>query len=228
MNIYSLYHQDKFARWLLERLSYFISFNIEERTSNCSEKIYVKLINNQIIVDTEKVNYSFGSLHQVFCKAFKKIKSLNVACYKKVLILGFGAGSIYSILRNNYQFKRQIVAVEKDEVMIQLFHEYFKIEDPNLQLSQEDAIKFLETNNEKFDLLVIDLFIDDEVPKVFLSHQFIIQIQNKINKNGLLIWNYMVNNQIQKEEFERLLSIMDCKDSWFVVDEFNRIIYKEK
>ena len=37
----------------------------------------------------------------------------------------------------------------------------------NIDIIESDAIKYLEENNEKFDLIIVDLFIADIVPEIF-------------------------------------------------------------
>ena len=88
-----------FIHAILKILSYVFDIPIENHPSIISGEIIVKRVNNKIRVDTKKVNYSFGSLHRVFENALKKINPFEKFPIQNILILGFGAGSIYEILR---------------------------------------------------------------------------------------------------------------------------------
>ena len=45
--------------------------------------------------------------------------------FKKVLLLGMGAGSIIKLLQEKYDINCSITAIEKDEVVIELAKKYF-------------------------------------------------------------------------------------------------------
>lgn len=42
----------------------------------------------------------------------------------------------------------------------------------NLQIIEGDAFQFVKTSNEKFQLIIIDLFIDTNVPPIFYGKEF--------------------------------------------------------
>src|SRR5262245_54275891 len=81
--------------------SFLIPGKIEERKSAVSGRLEVHHVNGKYLLDTASVNYSFGGLHEVFQSAFAQF---NIGRRKanNALILGFGAGSVASILQNEY------------------------------------------------------------------------------------------------------------------------------
>src|SRR6218665_1023439 len=105
-------------------LSYIYPVTIEKKQGEYLPTIEINLRNGTFLVDGDKVNYSFGSLHHLFRKAFADFK-LEDQTIEKVLILGFGAGSIANILHKELQINCSITGVEIDSVMLDLADKYF-------------------------------------------------------------------------------------------------------
>lgn len=187
-------------------ISYFIADIIEKTNSSINPCLEVSFVNGHIVLNTKNANYSYGSLHRVFQKVFKKI---NIADKNldKVLILGFGAGSVASILQDEYKKKCKILGIEKDPKVIQIAYKYFNIKHfKNLTILIEDAYDFLINDNEKFDLIVIDVYIDYKVPCNFEKKEFIEALKNSLNDRGLVVFNKLVYNKVSQTSAELLCS----------------------
>lgn len=104
--------------------SYLIPLIIEKRNGEISQTLEIGMVNGHYTLDTSTVNYSYGGLHTLFLNVFKKFK-IREREFHNVLILGFGAGSIVSILKEDYKKKCAITAVEKDKIVIELGKKYF-------------------------------------------------------------------------------------------------------
>jgi tRNA1(Val) A37 N6-methylase TrmN6 len=78
-------------------------------------------------LNSKNANYSFDGLHIIFNQLFQKI-DINKFEFRNILILGMGAGSIISLLRDKYNISCPITAIEKDEVVIELAKKYFNID----------------------------------------------------------------------------------------------------
>lgn len=184
--------------------SYLYPIVIEQCIGNISPYLEVTLVNGKYMLDTSKVNYSYGSLHKVFDQAFHNfnIKSREV---KNVLILGFGAGSVASLLTEKYNIDCNLTGIEKDPIVIHLARKYFDLNRfKNLELICEDAYDYVQTHNKKFDVIVVDIYIDDQVPKCFHEKRFLKQLDRLLQDQGVLFFNKMVTTQKQKEEFDEL------------------------
>lgn len=152
----------------------------------------VTLVNGKLSLNTQNANYSFGSLHKAFQRVFRLLKIKNRRI-DKVLILGFGAGSVAEILHNELNMDCKITGVEKDYEVIRLAEEYFGVrENRDLQILHEDAFDYMLDNERLFDLVVVDLYVDRDVPGKFESVEFLDLLEKGLNKNGLLIFNKMV------------------------------------
>jgi spermidine synthase len=161
-----------------------------------------------LILDAKSVNYSFGGLHSAFRQLFRKIRlhKLNLG---NVLILGFGAGSVASILQHEYRIGCRITGVEIDPEVIKIGKEYFNLDSlSNLEVIEQDANSFMVANTDIFDLVVVDLYIDKDVPVQAETSEFALLLRKSLKLNGLLIFNKWVYNIDTRKSAERLENML--------------------
>jgi spermidine synthase len=115
-----------------------------------------------------------------------------------VLALGFGLGSIMPLLAN-YKDEFQMTGVDIDPVIIKLARQYIAPElQKNLTLIESDAFAFInEKQPHPYDLIVIDLFIDNFVPKKFEKEDFLQNVKRHLSENGLLLYNRLANKDTE-------------------------------
>lgn len=155
-------------------------------------------VNGVLTLNTHNANYSFGSMYQIFKNAFKRFK-FNPSSHHTILILGFGAGSLYQILQKDYRFKGKIVGIEFDQKVIDLSRKYFNIppSSSNLEIIHADAFSFLENGTTTFNTIIIDLFLDLDVPEKFLKQPFFEFLKNRMEANGQVFFNIIDNSTQQ-------------------------------
>lgn len=144
---------------------------------------------------TENATYSYEDLYSVFKKGFHQI---NIGQFKieKVLILGFGLGSIPNLLSNKYNFKSEYTGIEIDPVIIDLNHEFLPENILNqCQLIEADAYEWVQKKQDRFNLIAIDLFIDALTDNKFKSDAFISNTVQHLAKNGMLLFNLLANSK---------------------------------
>ncbi len=183
-------------------LSYFLPIKLKEYTSQKSGIVEVTLVDGKKVLDTKVSNYSYGSLQK------NLHTGLNAAHFDKnvrsVLVLGMGAGSVVQTIRENFQSNAQITLVEIDETIIEIARKEFDIERyGNLEIVHSDAFDYLEKTPEKFDFIIVDLFILDKIPVQFTEAISLKNIAQKLNKNGKLIYNTMTET-MPKTVLQRL------------------------
>lgn len=186
--------------------SFIYPIKIEQCIGEISPYLEVKLLNGKYVLDTSNVNYSYGALHKIFDQTFDnfKIKDRDI---ENVLILGFGAGSVASLLTEKYGVECEITGIEKDSVVIHLARKYFNISRfKNLQIISVDAYDYVQTHSKKFDVIVVDIYVDEQVPKCFHEKRFLKQLDRLLQHNGVLFFNKVVNNAKQEIEFNELAS----------------------
>jgi spermidine synthase len=189
-------------------LSYIVRFVVEESSSLHNDKLIVAIQDGKYVLNTQNANYSFGSLHRVFQKAFKiiRLKERNFSSY---LLLGGGAGSIPSILYKELSLNISTTVVEIDKEVIRLGKKYFKLGDyPNLTIINEDAFVFVSNNTESFDLIAIDIFKDVVVPERFISPVFFDNIKKRLNPDGVVVFNFVSFDFETKQQIKNIEQLL--------------------
>jgi|SRR5690606_39295733 len=173
-------------------------------SSEINGTLEVSYINGKKVLDSKNANYSYGSLQKILEFGLKKIDLKSV---ENILILGMGGGSVIHSLRNTFEFTKNIVAVEIDPEIIKLAKREFGItSSENLQIIENDAFEFAKTSKEKFQLVIIDLFIDLNVPPIFYGKEFCENISKLLAKNGSIIFNAGVNIEKESGITEKILA----------------------
>ncbi|GLB51844.1 spermidine synthase [Neptunitalea chrysea] len=182
-------------------LSFIFPVTTNKYQSNFSGTIEITLFNGKKMVDTENANYSYGSLQKILKFGLHKIPLDKI---ESILILGLGAGSVIETLQK-LNYNNTITAVEIDPLMITIAKEEFGIANSDTTtIIKADAFEFLKQHQHSFDLIIIDLFIDTEVPNLVYESEFLVNLKNSINTNGWFIFNAALtdNNEKQTQTLE--------------------------
>lgn len=170
-------------------LSYLFEFHIESAPSEYNPHLYVSLSRGRYQLCTANAIYSFEDLYDNFGLTFEKI-DLNKIPGKRVLILGFGLGSIPILLEKKFKKKYTYTAVEIDESVIYLANKYgvSALHSP-IEMICADALTFVQVSQEKFDLICMDVFLDDIIPQEFQQNDFLEVLKNMLTPKGILLYN---------------------------------------
>jgi predicted membrane-bound spermidine synthase len=183
-----------FKRWL----SYLIPVNIYKKKSDVSKSLEVSWNNGQLVLDSESANYSYGSLQRILKKGLKKIGFEKIVLMNDVLLLGVAGGSVIKTLVEEVNFKGNIVGVEIDAEIIKIANEYFKLDKiPNVEIIIDDANKFVCGTTRQFDLIIIDVFEDSNMPGFLFEQNFVDRLGAIVKEGGFILFNTMVLNKNQ-------------------------------
>lgn len=212
-------------------ISYLHPILLEAREGTVTPYLEVVKQNGKNILNSRNANYSFNGLNLIFKQLFKKINLQNYS-FKNILILGMGAGNAVELLRETYQIKSPITAIEKDSVVIELAKTHFNIERyKDLTIINGDAFEFVQNCHQKYDFIISDLFIDDIVPKIFASKEYIMGLKRITYENACVVYNKITEHPTHKQELTRVKEIFDVYFSnvevhKFYVHEFeNSVLY---
>ena len=172
-------------------LSYF--FPLTTRVNSVHNGVLdLTIINGKKILDSRNANYSYGSGQRILEFGLTKI---DLGAVQSALLLGLGGGSIIKSLRDKFNFKNHITAVDFDEKIISIAENEFEISNSaDLAIVNDDAFNFVRECNRRFDLVIIDLFIDNKVPEQFYSTDFGISVAQILSDKGSLIFNLGIAN----------------------------------
>jgi spermidine synthase len=136
------------------------------------------------------------------------------------LLLGLGGGSVIKTLRSEFKYNHKITAVEIDDIIIQIAFKEFNIKpNKNLQLVNDNALFYVRKSNQKYDLIIIDLFIDNEVPKDFYEADFWDNIYNITSKGGSILFNASTIEHVRHE----IENILPTLNDLFFIQQMNKV-----
>lgn len=191
-------------------LSYFYPITIYKETSTISKSIEVTLYNGKMLLNTKNTNYSFGSLQSILKKGLLDIGAAEIDRMESILILGVAGGSVVQTLVTDFSFSKKITGVELDSEIIHIANSYFGLDKIlNFKCVIADAEKFVQTDTSQYDLLIIDIFKDTEMPEFLFQESFITNCKQLLNKKGYILFNTMHLNKSNISKTEAYLSHFD-------------------
>ena len=191
-------------------LSYFYPITIYKETSTISKSIEVTLYNGKMLLNTKNTNYSFGSLQSILKKGLLDIGAAEISKMESVLILGVAGGSVVQTLVNDFSFTKKITGIELDSEIIHIANSYFGLDKIlNFKCVIADAEKFVQTDTSHYDLIIIDIFKDTEMPEFLFQESFISNSKQLLNKKGYILFNTMRLNKNNLSKTEAYLSHFD-------------------
>lgn len=183
-------------------LSYLFPFVQKKYNSKISGVLEINLVDGKKVLDTANSNYSYGSLQKILHRGLEEIQFDDTI--QTVLVLGMGGGSIVETIRTRFKSNAFIELVDIDEEIISIAKNEFELEKHgNVKLVLSDAGKYINTSTQKFDLIIVDLFIGDTIPEQFTKVEFINSVSQRLNPNGKVIYNTM-RNTLSREAFNTI------------------------
>lgn len=191
-------------------LSYLYPITIYNKPSVISKSIEVTLYNGKMLLNTKNTNYSYGSLQAILKKGLLDIGKAEISSMESILILGVAGGSVVQTLVNDFSFTKNITGVEIDNEIIDVANLYFNLDKiPNFKCVIADAEQFVQSEANHYDLLVIDIFKDTDMPEFLFDESFITNCKKLLNKNGYILFNTMHLNKSNISKTETYLSHFD-------------------
>lgn len=171
-------------------LSFIAELLLESYSSDQNGHLELYLVKGKLMLCAENAIYSYDDRYLNFVRSFEALESEQIQKMESVLVLGMGMCSIPIILEKKYKKKFHFVLVEYDETIAWMAQKYSL---PRLKSSVElriqDAAFFIQLVQDKYDLICVDLFKDQEVPDVFRSQLFLQECKERLSDKGMLIYN---------------------------------------
>lgn len=213
--------------------SYIYPITIYKTNSTISGDLKIVLYNGELLLNTKNTNYSFGSLQLVLDKALRKIGIKNITNFQRIALLGIGGGCVVNLLQENFNFKNIIDGVEIDPNIIAIGEQFFNWKTKeNFNYQCDDAFKWIKNTTYFYDLIIIDIFKDIEMPKNLFDKTFHLDIQNKLNKNGYVIFNMMLLEQNKNNIINQVLAFYSSEEYIFEhlkkVEHYNDVLIIQK
>jgi spermidine synthase len=109
------------------------------------------------------------------------------------------------MLEKMFKKKYHYTAVEIDAEVLRLANVYVLPEiESNIEFQILDALTYTMFTDEKFDMICMDVFLDDTIPTELEQDDFLKSLKNLLSENGVLLFNklaYHIKDKKQAESF---------------------------
>lgn len=188
-------------------LSWIYPVQVTSALSKSGSTIEINRYRGKLYLDTGTVNYSYGALQDVFDNVLET-EGLYLKPLKNVLILGFGGGSVAELLFRKNSTSISITGVESDETIIEIGRKYFPVFNrPTLTVVNQDAEHFCKEHTTTYDLVIVDLFHEAQVPEQFQSEGFIKNLERLTASKGTLLYN-TIAEQFTRDQSASLFNLL--------------------
>jgi spermidine synthase len=196
----------KSPKLLLINLLSFLYPITRKVTSPFNGQLEISWYDGKKYLNTRNTNYSYGSLQRTLAFGLQQIQLSEV---QNILLLGMGGGSVIQSLRNELGFPHKILAIEIDPVVIEIASREFQISgDSQLEIMCADAFQFIQTQRSVFGLIMIDLFLDKEIPERVFDEAFWEKIRHSCQQGGYILFNTMTET-LDPVKMEKVFSWLE-------------------
>ena len=209
---------------------------LKEISSPINAKIQVISFLGKPRIFVNNMLQSGGLIESIWKKAIKKLNHQSLII-NHCLILGLGGGSAAKLLDRSFPEIR-ITAIEIDPIMIRLGKKYFDLDKiKNLKIINNDAFQEVEKmyqcidtliqkavktprrwpngllrggekKKNSFDLILVDLYLDNKFPKQAESSSFLKNLKKLLAKNGIIVFNRLFEKK-DKKQVEKFIKKLD-------------------
>jgi spermidine synthase len=110
---------------------------------------------------------------------------------RSVLFLGVAGGTALRQLVKVYP-KLEVTGIELDPAVIYVARKYFGLaSEPRIKLIAGDARWYLATENKKYDIIALDLFVTGQTPFFTTTVEFFQLTYDRLSDNGIIIMNVL-------------------------------------
>jgi spermidine synthase len=127
---------------------------------------------------------------------------------KDVLIIGLGGGALPSFLRRHFPDTR-VTVVELDPQVIDVARRFFGFkEDDKVRAVAGDGRKFIETTDQKYDLIMLDAYGPDSIPRALATREFLQAVKRRLAEGGIVAAN--VPGPTTNDLYDRMLKTYEA------------------
>lgn len=185
--------------WYTKLISYVYDVHLETLTSELHDALSVFYVKGEYQLCTPEAIYSYGKRYDNYYKALEAMSLPEDGA--RVLLLGLGLGSIPWILEKHFHKAYDYTAVELDHTVIELAEKYTldELDSPILTYAT-DALHYVQLTEEHFDLIMVDVFLGDEIPEAFESQSFLEDVKECLEPDGKVLLNRLYLYDYDKED----------------------------
>ena len=108
---------------------------------------------------------------------------------KKVLVIGLGGAAVPKRVWRDFK-DVEITTVELDPEVVETAYRWFDLpRDPRIDVKVDDGRRFLQRNDEKYDVIMVDAFYSDGVPFHLTTLEFVELMRERLTPGGVIATN---------------------------------------
>jgi len=189
-------------------IAYFLLNNsYEDFNSEINSENNIYMANNEIYhkfgnFEYSRIDLKTKQVKHWYAKEIVK-RVLQNKKNKKVLILGVALGGIIINLLNENK-NIEITAVDIEDTHFDFVRKYS--DNDRLKLVKDDANNYVMNMNEKYDAIVVDIFIGDKIPTFVTSNnKFLDKLEQTLNLGGIFVINTIrIDKDILKDSLTHI------------------------
>ena len=109
----------------------------------------------------------------------------------RTLVIGLGGGSVVKRMWRDYP-EMHIDAVELDPDIVDVARRFFALpEDERIRVYVDDGRRFLETCPDTYDIVIMDAFDEDSVPRQLTTEEFLRTARDRLTPEGVMAYNFI-------------------------------------
>ncbi|MDX1476859.1 MAG: hypothetical protein R3301_04100 [Saprospiraceae bacterium] len=224
--------QPLWRRWL----SYLVEIHIESAPSEVNRHLYVSLSRGRYQLSTKNAVYSYADLYSNYRRTFETLDWEQMPRPAHVLLLGVGLCSIPYMLEYTFGKRYVYTGVEIDEHVLYLASKYVipQLGAP-VTLVHADGYDFVLHNTREFDIVCMDIFIDDTTPDKFESDEFLDGLRRATGQEGIVLYNCLAQSKRDKAQTQTFLheqflpvfpqgGYLDVGGNWMLVSDRTKLV----
>jgi spermidine synthase len=189
MKLGDIYLRYWWVRRVVTVLSYFHEIRLEAIHQESDTPSIISLKSGRLMLGTDRTIYSWDDRYMNFVWGLEHIQFDSSKKYS-VLLLGFGLGAIPFILEKKMKIDFQMVGVEINPDIVHLAQKYsLNRLKSSVKVYCADAYQYMQSNVLQHDLVIVDICIEDNIPKTLESEEFLLKLKNALNPSGILLYN---------------------------------------
>ncbi len=134
----------------------------------------------------------------------------------RVLILGLGGGTIAKLLTKKFG-PIAIDGVEIDPLIVELGQKYLDFNEKNVNIINDDALKFLDETRYKYNMVAVDLFAHGDVAVGAESAEFFQKVKQVLVEGGVVVINKIFTGRDELKEYVDFVSTIFNKTDIMLV-----------
>lgn len=108
---------------------------------------------------------------------------------KKILVVGLGGGSAPKRIWRDWK-DVEVTVVELDPAVVETAYRWFELpRDQRLRVEVDDGRRFLQRNDERYDVIMVDAFYSDGVPFHLTTLEFVELLRERLTPGGVVATN---------------------------------------